>query len=228
MVPISPGDLARRPQNGLDQVRGRGLAVGAGDAGELHALIGVPVEIARSRGQRVAAVLDLDPWRPGNSAGRGDSLAIASAPCASASCANWRPSTRDPANAKNTKPFPTRRESYSRPATSRSASAGVSASRSVTPASSSLSFIARTEPEPVREDAEEFRVAGPGCAPARSRALPRETGRGRFLQHGPQRLPRNRAHAARQTSPHSRSKKAAGPGKMSRPKPKHPLEPAAE
>jgi len=110
-----------------------------------------------------------------------------------------------------------------------SSSSGVSASRSVTPASSSLSFIARTEPEAVRGDESESRVAGPGCAPVRSRELPPGN---RLLPTPPARtaaiFPRNQESVARLTSPYSRLKKAAGPGRMSQPKLKHPPEPAAE
>ena len=51
------------------------------------------------------------PRAPVNPPGGGSSPRTASAPFARASSANWPPSTRDPANAKNTKPFPTRRES---------------------------------------------------------------------------------------------------------------------
>ncbi len=92
-------------------------------------------------------MLHLNPGA-GKSWGRGDSLTTAHAPCSSACRAKRRPSTRAPSNAKNTKPFSTRRESYSNPVTDNSAAAEGSSSRSATPSSSSPSVILQTEREP--------------------------------------------------------------------------------
>ena len=55
------GDLARGAQNRVDQVRGGGFAVGAGDSGERYAFIRLPVEIARGDRQRLPAVLHFNP-----------------------------------------------------------------------------------------------------------------------------------------------------------------------
>ncbi len=94
------GGLARGAQDGIDQIRCGGLAVGAGDAGESDALVGTAVEIARGQSQGLAAVFDFNPGR-GEGFRRGRSrLATADAPRATASSANCRPSARLPGKAK--------------------------------------------------------------------------------------------------------------------------------
>ena len=55
------GGLAGGAQHRIDQVRGGGLAVGPGDAGESEALVGPPEEIARGERERLPAVLHLNP-----------------------------------------------------------------------------------------------------------------------------------------------------------------------
>ena len=55
------GGVAGGAQHRIDQVRGGGFAVGAGDAGEPEAFIGISVKSAGGEGQRLAAVLDLHP-----------------------------------------------------------------------------------------------------------------------------------------------------------------------
>ena len=55
--------VARRAQHRIDQIRRGGLAVGAGDAGEPEALVGLAVEVARRQRQRLPAVLHLNPAR---------------------------------------------------------------------------------------------------------------------------------------------------------------------
>ena len=64
------GGLAGRAQHRIDQVRGGGLAVGAGDAGEKQAFVGPAEEIARRQRQRLAAVRHLNP-AAGEIGGRG-------------------------------------------------------------------------------------------------------------------------------------------------------------
>jgi hypothetical protein len=58
-----PGHGAGRAQDLFEEVGGRCLALGPGDADDLHPVGGVPVEIGRGQGQRFARVGDLEPRR---------------------------------------------------------------------------------------------------------------------------------------------------------------------
>ena len=97
---------ARRPQHRIDQVRGGGLAVGPGDAGQPEALVRLAVEVARRQCQRLPAVLHLNPARgPRPRPGASDSLATATAPRASASSANLAPVGAAARKRKKQEPF---------------------------------------------------------------------------------------------------------------------------
>ena len=102
---------------------GGGLAIGPRDARQPQPLVRLAIEVARRQCQRLPPVLHLNP-APGAPEGTSDSLTTATAPRASASAANCRPSARLPGKAKNKKPAPTRLESYSSPPMSALASSG--------------------------------------------------------------------------------------------------------
>ena len=246
--PDQSRDLARRPQDRVDQISGGGLAVGAGDAGEAHAFIGLLVEISRGDRQRLAAVLHFESTAPANASRRAAvSLTTRTAhPRASASCANWRPSTRAPAKRKKHKcPSPLAANRIRGPPLSSSANLPASAPRSARPPGprpSHARAMRRHRPSTcklhVHAAAGREHGSGRRILAARqsvSRAPPPATRGRRFLQHRAQRLPAKiRAPSAR--SRLARLKKAAGPetsrrksaGAAQLPKQTKPPEPAAE
>src|ERR1035438_8408248 len=61
--PDQRGGFAGGAQNGIDQIRRGGFAVGAGDAGEGDALVRMAIEIAGGQRQRVTAVRKLETLR---------------------------------------------------------------------------------------------------------------------------------------------------------------------
>ncbi len=139
--PDQSGDKSSLAQNRVHQVRCGGLAVGSRDAREQNPLVRMLIEVAARRWPARGGRAPLRSKGRRNPAGFGNSLTTAHAPRPSASWANLRPSTRDPANAKNKKSFSTRRESYSSPATVIAATAGESSLRSFTPSSTWPRFI---------------------------------------------------------------------------------------
>src|SRR5271170_2697990 len=55
------GGLAGMPQHGIDEKRGGGFAIGAGDSGQRQALIRTSIKVPRGGGQRAAPVGDTNP-----------------------------------------------------------------------------------------------------------------------------------------------------------------------
>ena len=177
---------------------------------------GLRIEIPRRGGQRRAGRAPLRSMaRPANPAGRGNSLTTAQRTSRHRLLANWRPSTRDPGNAKNKKSFPTRRESYSRPATS---SAGQLRRKRSAERHAGQHLAERHRRElnlhHVRARTESAVPGGGSWLRARPSRLHfhRQPGGRRFLQHRAQR------HPAEDPAPSGppgvsalRSKKAAGP-----------------
>ena len=113
---------SRRVEHRGEQIRGRGLAVRAGDAGDRQGLARLvvderrPVPPARAAHPACAATAH----RPRDPAGSGVSATMAAAPRRAASSANVAPSARCPRIATNTTPGAAARESCVTPVTGRS------------------------------------------------------------------------------------------------------------
>ena len=109
---LDRSDQAARPLRGVqdrrEQQRGRGLAVGAGDADDVEVAARMPVErVGQSRHAR--ARVGADDLRHAQ-AGSSRSTSTATAPLATASGACAWPSARAPRSAQNSDPGPLRSE----------------------------------------------------------------------------------------------------------------------